>query len=74
MAPTGSGASRGEAFLLRTATEGNEAITTATERVRHSVANCNRAEIAPGLGLTVSAGVSMCSRDDTPEQPLGQAD
>jgi len=28
----------------------------------------------PGLDLTVSAGVSVCSRDDTTEQLLDRAD
>jgi diguanylate cyclase len=65
----------GEEFLLLlTATEGSDAVTTATERVRHSVASCHWAEIVPGLNLTVSAGVSMCGRDDTTEQLLDRAD
>ena len=65
----------GEEFLLLlTATEGHDAIATAAERVRNSVASFNWAEIAPGLDLTVSAGLSMCSRDDTTEQLLDRAD
>ncbi|MEO8059144.1 MAG: GGDEF domain-containing protein [Burkholderiales bacterium] len=65
----------GEEFLLLlTATEGVDAIASAAERVRSSVANFRWAEIAPGLSLTVSAGVSMCGRDDTTEQLLDRAD
>ena len=65
----------GEEFLLLlTVTEGSDAVATAAERVRSSVASCHWAEIAPGLELTVSAGVSMCGRDDTTEQLLDRAD
>lgn len=65
----------GEEFLLLlTATDGSDAAAAAAERVRNGVASCNWAEIMPGLDLTVSAGVSMCGRDDTTEQLLERAD
>jgi len=65
----------GEEFLLLlTAARDMDAATAATDRVRNAVAALDWNEEAPGLAITVSAGVTMCHETDTREQLLGRAD
>ncbi|MET0335015.1 MAG: GGDEF domain-containing protein [Rhizobacter sp.] len=65
----------GEEFLLLlTATTDETAARTAAERVRESTAEHNWSDVAPGLKVTVSAGVALCRPGETAEQLLDRAD
>jgi len=65
----------GEEFiLLLTPASGDDAALVATERVREAVATHDWECIAPGLALTVSAGVGTFRMDDTIEQLVDRAD
>ncbi|MEO5881437.1 MAG: GGDEF domain-containing protein [Caldimonas sp.] len=65
----------GEEFLvLMPATDKPEAAHAATERVREAVARVDWNGIDPGLEVTVSAGVSVATAEDTVEALLGRSD
>lgn len=65
----------GEEFLmLLTATADETAACVAAERVREGTAAHDWAAVAPGLKVTVSAGVALCRRGETTEQLLDRAD
>ncbi len=65
----------GEEFLmLLTATADETAARVAAERVRSLTDGHDWASIAPGLKVTVSAGVAMCQPGETPGQLLERAD
>ena len=65
----------GEEFLLvLTAAKDLEAATAAAERVRTAVAGHAWGDLAPGLSLSLSAGVTLCREGDSIEQLLGRAD
>lgn len=65
----------GEEFLmLLTATADEAAARMAAERVREGTAGHDWASVAPGLKVTVSAGVALCQPGETTEQLLDRAD
>lgn len=65
----------GEEFLmLLTATADEAAARVAAERVREGTAGHDWATVAPGLKVTVSAGVALCQPGETAEQLLARAD
>jgi len=65
----------GEEFLmLLTATADETAARVAAERVREGTAGHDWAAVAPGLKVTVSAGVALCQPGETAEQLLDRAD
>jgi diguanylate cyclase (GGDEF)-like protein len=65
----------GEEFLvLMTATDRPEAALAAAERVRDAVARVPWSAVDGDLEVTVSAGVSVATADDTLESLLGRAD
>jgi len=65
----------GEEFLmLLTATNDETAARVAAERVRESTAAHDWATVAPGLKVTVSAGVALCQPGETAEHLLDRAD
>ena len=65
----------GEEFLmLLTATADEAAARVAAERVREGTAGHDWAAVAPGLKVTVSAGVALCQPGETAEQLLDRAD
>lgn len=65
----------GEEFLmLLTATADEAAARVAAERVRVGTAGHDWAIVAPGLKVTVSAGVALCQPGETAEQLLHRAD
>jgi diguanylate cyclase (GGDEF)-like protein len=65
----------GEEFLmLLTAINDETAARVAAERVRESTASHDWSAVAPGLKLTVSAGVALCQPGETTEQLLDRAD
>jgi diguanylate cyclase (GGDEF)-like protein len=65
----------GEEFLmLLTATADEAAASIAAERAREGTVRHDWAAVAPGLKVTVSAGVALCRRGETAEQLLDRAD
>jgi diguanylate cyclase (GGDEF)-like protein len=65
----------GEEFLmLLTATADEAAARVAAERVREGTVEHDWAAVAPGLKVTVSAGVALCQPGETAEQLLDRAD
>jgi diguanylate cyclase (GGDEF)-like protein len=65
----------GEEFLmLLTATADDAAALVAAERVRLGVAQHDWAAVAPGLEITVSAGIGVCRGGESIEQLLTRAD
>lgn len=65
----------GEEFLLLLTTTADEAAArTAAERVRDGAERHDWSAVAPGLKLTVSAGVALCQPGETIEQLLSRAD
>ncbi len=65
----------GEEFLmLLTATADEAAAKVAAERVREGTAGYDWGTVAPGLKVTVSAGVALCQPGETAEQLLNRAD
>ena len=50
------------------------AIGVAAERVRSLIAMHDWSALRPGLRVTVSAGITLCRAQDTPEQLLARAD
>lgn len=65
----------GEEFLmLLTATADEAAARVAAERVREGTAMHDWAVVAPGLHVTVSAGVALCQPGETAEHLLDRAD
>jgi diguanylate cyclase len=65
----------GEEFLmLLTATADDTGALIAAERVRRGVAQHEWAAVAPGLAVTVSAGIGVCRSGESIEQLLTRAD
>ena len=65
----------GEEFLmLLTATADEAAARVAADRVRVGTADHDWTAVAPGLKVTVSAGVALCQPGETAEQLLDRAD
>jgi diguanylate cyclase len=65
----------GEEFLmLLTATADDTGALIAAERVRRGVAQHEWAAVAPGLAVTVSAGIGVCRGGESIEQLLTRAD
>jgi diguanylate cyclase (GGDEF)-like protein len=60
--------------MLLTATADDAAALVAAERVRLGVAQHDWAAVAPGLEITVSAGIGVCRGDESIEQLLTRAD
>ena len=65
----------GEEFLVVLSGAADAAsVGVAAERVRSLVAMHDWSALRPGLRVTVSAGVTLCRGQDTPEQLLARAD
>ena len=65
----------GEEFLmLLTATADEAAARRAADRVRESTAEHDWSSVAPGMKVTVSAGVALCQPGETAEHLLDRAD
>jgi diguanylate cyclase (GGDEF)-like protein len=64
----------GEEFLMLLVDADVEAAATAVDRVRLSVAQHDWSAVAPGLALTVSAGVAGWRKGETLEPLLNRAD
>lgn len=65
----------GEEFLmLLTVTSDETVACVAAERVREATATHDWAAVAPGLKVTVSAGVALCRQGETTEQLFDRAD
>jgi diguanylate cyclase (GGDEF)-like protein len=64
----------GEEFLLILPDTTDEAAARILDRLREIIAGLDWSAFSPGMAVTISAGVAMLNRDETPDAILARAD